>query len=57
MNTWTRATKKVVEELKDQIDYVAIYDGGKTGKFRGAHLKMAYETEAIILDWIIETPI
>lgn len=57
MDRWNRATSKVVNSLVDGMIYVAIYDGGKTGKFSGAFLKAAHKTESVILDWIIEMPI
>lgn len=57
MDRWIRATSKVVDGLADGMVYVVIYDGGKTGKFSGAFLKAAHNTESVILDWIIEMPI
>lgn len=54
---WKRATRNAVEGLEKTGEYVAIYDGGKVGKFSGGSLKIAYSSQAVILDWIIEMPI
>lgn len=57
MLTWKRATNEVVNSLEKTGVYVAIYDGGKVGKFSGGSLQIAHGCQAVILDWIVEMPI